>query len=119
MQQCMAEKGWDVEVLPDGGIVSDVPPEQISQRNQAMGECAKQHGDAGPQPPPSEEEYRQAYRELLKTAECLQAEGFEVDPAPSEDAFVESQGAIWSPYDTITPQSEREWLELNAKCPQP
>ena len=120
MQECMAAKGWTVEVLPDGqGIVSDVPPEQAPQRRAALDECSDEHGFSDPPPPQTPEQLRDNYAALLDTAECLRGEGHVIEDPPSEEVFVETAGAAWHPYTSVDVTDMDEWYRLNEVCPQP
>ena len=119
MQRCMAEKGFTVEIMDDGGISSDVPTEQISQRDAAMEACTSEHGFDQPPEPLTDAQLSELYDDLVEVKECLEEAGHEVDDPPSLQSFVDSQGAAWHPYDSLDPSSLAEFQDVERQCPQP
>ena len=41
------------------------------------------------------------FAELLVQADCLKDHGYPVEDAPSQQAWVESRGAVWNPFDAV------------------
>jgi len=72
----------------------------------------------------SDEQLRDIYGEVIKTADCIRGEGLEPGTPPSEQTFVEQvrtgQGG-WDPYSEIYGPgglTEDEYFALLEKCPR-
>jgi len=68
-----------------------------------------------PEPTDPEAFYRELYAFYLTVKECLEGEGYQVPEPPSLEAFVESAGSVWYPYDLV-PVSRQEKLK-ETRCP--
>lgn len=58
------------------------------------------------------------YDFLLEVRSCVEAEGYAVEPPPSRESFIESQGAEWHPYEGMDRISAQEFNALERACPQ-
>ena len=97
---CLRRYGFDGEIAPDLGILTDVPPDQQERFFEVSASCREEVGAQfglrfGT---PTPEELTTSFRELLYVRACMIDEGYPVDPPPSLEQYVESQGAIWHPY---------------------
>lgn len=77
MTECLAGRGWDVQLEVDGGLsaygIAD--PEEYDADFEA---CEAEHGYHLPQRPLTPTEAEQKWDELLATADCMRDLGFEV-----------------------------------------
>ena len=123
--QCLTDKGWDVTLTWDGGIeVSSetIPEAQIALYDADSEECWSVID--GRVASMQDDEIAGVYRDELTTRDCLIEQGYEVEPPPSEQLFVESfRGARWSAYGgaeiPFASLTEDAWRKLNVACPQP
>ncbi len=105
----------------DGFTVGSIPVEQREVFWEADADCQRQAGPRPVAPPPSEEEIAQIYEELLEVADCLRNEGYDIAPAPSLEAFVDTyETGPWHPYLSLPDDlSASEWDRLERVCAQP
>lgn len=116
---CLNGKGWKATVVGDSFGVDSVPTEQYNQYLADIASC--EEGVL-----PSAESYTASqwaewYGMWVKTAECLTAEGFEVEEMPSEQAFIDAAGN-WNAYTYLFDSmqlSSQDFIALEQKCPQP
>jgi hypothetical protein len=118
IEECLAEFGLAgvFERRPGGGFTaSGVGENEIS----IMQQCRESASERWPDPPPpvSATEFAALYDLYMKQAECLEQEGYEVEP-PSLDRYIDIQGN-WVPYDDLPEMHDgQEWLRINEACPQ-
>jgi len=121
--QCLIDGNWPVtsNAAGDGFTVGSIPVEQREAFWEADADCQRQAGPRPVAPPPSEEEIAQIYEQLLEVADCLRKEGYDIAPAPSLEAFVDSyETGPWHPYLSLPDDlSASEWDRLERVCPQP
>lgn len=123
--RCLADKGWDVTITWDGGVGVDstsIPDAQYGLYEADSQECWGQI-DARITSMSSDQIAR-VYDLEVATVDCLTTEGFNVDPPPSRQAYIDSfQTNRWSAYATSSASpgtlSESEWRAINESCPQP
>ncbi len=118
---CVADQGLPVEVSPEGDVnfESEIEEEHALFAKYAEAcndELIKQGLVAAATGTP--EFWEAEYERLQAVADCVRAEGYDVDDPPTLAVYVESQGAAWHPYSQVQPQSQAEIDELNAICPQ-
>lgn len=123
--QCLRDRGWDVTINWDGGIEansSQVPSGQQDLYVSDEKECWALIDDRIERM--DSEAIADVYKQELATRECLIDHGFDVDPAPSEQQYIDSfHDERWMAYGastlTTTPIGESEFREVSEKCPQP
>lgn len=114
---CMEERGWPVEVDPEGGVVASVPDQQVTQLNESWYVCWASY-------PPLEQYLRPLDDEQLgrlydyyvdELTPCLRAEGHAVDP-PSRERWLHDRatGQDWMPYFDVEGAPDEE---LERRCP--
>lgn len=120
MESCLAAAGFEVEVMPDGGIMMTYPNDQDEAASAARQGCLEGFPEYDPDPPaPTNEQLRELYSALLETKTCLEGRGIVVSDAPASDVFVENP-ASWHPYESVPKDLPIDsWYELNDECPQP
>lgn len=115
--ECMGNLGWSVTPNDDGGVSSAIPPGQKSAYDAARDQCAELIGTYG-HAPLTEAELRTVYRAQLATRDCLLDLGYDVPEPPSEQAFLDLEGA-WSPYmDLPSGALDQTFDEVTGACPQ-
>ncbi len=122
MVTCMADAGWAVEIVPDGGISADFDENQFDAYKSALADCRAQHDGDVSAPDFTDPELRLLYQMTSETASCLVDQGYEITSKPSEQSFVDSKGS-WDPYGDIwypgTDLTSEEFGELLGICPRP
>lgn len=125
--QCMQDQGFPVSVDPEGRTWVD-PGTDETRFHEAMAAC---HDEAVfPTPvPASDEELRGIYALELKRMDCLRSHGYEPEPAPSLEVFIDGyrQAASagvppWDPFDPTRVDPALDWegiQELHEACPDP
>lgn len=113
MKACLKEKGFEVSILPDGGIESKVAPEQQEAFLSARQECLDELGYGGPPPSLDPGVLILIYEERIATRECLADEGYSMAEPPTQETFVDSGGA-WDPFEDVPPGSQDA---ARAACP--
>lgn len=119
MQRCMADAGFEIEILEDGGISSQVAPEQIGVRDDAMNRCADDLGFAEPPAPLTDDQLTALYDSYVEVAECMADSGYPTAEPPSKQTFVDSGAQDWHPYDAVPVGSVSDFAALESDCPQP
>lgn len=105
--ECMRDQGLEVTVLGsiDGqvGIVRDNRVVSDAQFDTAYERCNGELLDTGLIAPPIMDRAAlgEQYDRLVEAAECLTALGYDVAPPSSREAYIDSRGAAWSPFDSI------------------
>lgn len=125
MQRCMAASGWEMTILPDGGIESaPVPTGQEEEFQSEFDRCNSESGIRAPDMTRGRAE--KYYNELVAVGECLGELGYEFSPVPSEESSVESlmteSDPLWDPYDELLIREdfdEASYLEAQEHCPRP
>ncbi|WP_395641000.1 hypothetical protein [Pseudolysinimonas sp.] len=123
---CMVDSGWpDVRATPDNGVESGtIPAGQEEAYDLAMYVCHASYPLDLKYIRPLTEEQKSALYAYLRDelAPCLEAEGFNVSDAPSEQAFLESYDETggWDIYASVVSAglSQEAWYEINEVCPQ-
>lgn len=120
--ECFREHGFDGEIDDDMGILTDVPPDQQDRffeinelcREAVAGEFGLTFGE------PTVEELTIAFRSYLYVRECMILEGYPVDEPPSLDVYIQSEGAVWHPYNAFmtSPDGPTGLADLEETCPQ-
>jgi len=119
---CLRDRGWEVDIDWDGGILSDstkIPAAQLDLYLADEKDCLQ---TAWSSLKIDDAEKDRLYAAELATKECLENEGHEIPEPPSEQVYLDSYDAgpwmAWS-YVDVRPLSEDEFKALNMKCPQP
>lgn len=132
LAECTARQGVHVTVDPSGdGVTWRAPTGQEEVYNDVVNQCAeevaKRFGiDTGDPTPTDLARWYDAY---VTTYHCMIDHGYPSDPPPSKDAYVDSGGTIWHPYNAIfagddpqlrpgEPFSSEAFRELENTCPQ-
>lgn len=120
--RCIRTGGGEVELVNAVTFSANPGPDMSDQQMQElMSDCRAKAG-----PPPERqtdpETARRVYAAYLDVRECLMGLGYEPDPPPSEDVFVESFGGQdggWFPYNGLEDQfvSMGQQLEVEEQCP--
>ncbi len=123
--ECMRRYGFDGEIDErDLGINFGKIPDEQFDRFLEVGEiCRKEEFERygltlGV---PTREELEASYRMNLYVRECMIMEGYPVSQPPSLEAYIESLGAIWHPYDAFVESGQGGvfgFSELQETCPQ-
>ncbi|MBT1585245.1 hypothetical protein [Curtobacterium flaccumfaciens] len=119
-ERCMTAAGFpQAKAMPDASLVSgQVPEDQSEPFAVAEYTCGAEYPMAAKYQTAFNESqlewlYRYSTGELAK---CLQDRGISVERGPSEQEFIDSDGA-WSPYRSVgLPQSR--YYELVTACPE-
>jgi len=119
MQRCMSDAGFEIEIMKDGGIASQVAPEQIEVRDAAMSRCADELGFSVPPAPLTDDQLAAIYDRYTDVADCMAAAGYPTAEPPSEQTFIDSGGQGWHPYDAVPVGSVSDFAALESDCPQP
>lgn len=123
MAECLNGKGLDTIVI-DGALSSTQNDSNASLDVLTLNdECQSELVDAGvldPPAAPTEEYFSGAYDYNLTVKACLAEQGHETPDPPSREAYIEAQGANWSPYAEIDTAvlGVDGWDRLNELCPQ-
>ena len=122
MQGCLQEKGWDVEVSPDGGMNMTVPTGQEDAYDSDVKACEASFG-YDVVPVYTDDQVREIYKKVVATADCLTEQGYEPGTPPSEQAFVEqvkSGPGGWDPYSDLYPSTmdNEEYYAALGQCPR-
>ncbi|GAB3615907.1 hypothetical protein GCM10027416_04640 [Okibacterium endophyticum] len=121
LADCLNEKGWDVTLNEATGSVEfEGTTEQMDQYEIDQAECMPED-DSIPLEELTSEQWTALYEMELETAECLRAEGIEIEEAPSEQVFIDRYKSSdpWTSYTFVGDVSSDRWDELNTLCPQP
>jgi hypothetical protein len=121
-RECLADRGFPSESVPSasGGLWrAPIAEDQAEAFRLASEECLIESGLLTGEPiqPPSSEYLSAYYDFLLELAQCVEAQGYPVRDPPSRETFIESEGAIWHPYEQVG-ASEEDFLQLEEACPQ-
>ncbi len=122
--ECFRRYGFEGEIDPmDLSIGFETPPEQQERFWEVNQLCLQEEFEwlGYPLGKNSPEELRRHYRAYLYVRECMIAEGYPVDDPPSLEAYVESGGEIWHPYDALMQGGEGSptfFTKLEQICPQ-
>lgn len=121
LADCLNEKGWDVELNEATGSVGfEGSTEQADQFEIDQAECMPED-DSIPLEEFTDEQWATLYDMELATAECLRAEGVDIEQAPSLQVFIDRYKSPepWMSYAFVGEVSSDRWDELNTLCPQP
>lgn len=116
LASCLRAEGWQVTWTDDGGMEVDYSGSSEEAFFASEDACEER---IGPQPTPApltENEIAEFYRQDLQIAECLAAQGVEVDEPPSLELYTQDYLAMeppWAPYDGV-----HDTAAL-AACPRP
>ncbi|WP_168625786.1 MULTISPECIES: hypothetical protein [unclassified Cryobacterium] len=118
---CLAEQGYDVVVDSQGSISSTGGGEAFQVAYYTCEATYPLHPDY--LRPLSEAQLAHLYNYFLNTLKpCLEAEGYDVPPAPSLQRFLETynEGGGWIVYGEVAGAKlpPGEWGRINALCPQ-
>lgn len=124
LQQCMADKGWKIEVQPNGAFKATVPPDQQNAYLADQDACAQAFETDHPAPKLTVADFRDLYEQELEAMACLEKAGFPATRPPvSEQQYVDDYSAgrapSWHAYLAVTGLSGDEFAEVEKKCPQP
>jgi len=117
LADCVESAGFDVR-LEDGGLAARPGPGQEPFYRKALASCEQSAVDSGlvKELVPPDDEYLAAWWEaFMLTHECLVEAGYPVSVPPSQDAYVESDGQNWHPYEMLPPAVIPEVEQI---CPQ-
>ena len=104
---CLRDEGLAVEVTYEAGTAGFTYDNRIVSNelfDEKFAVCQQQleaEGAIGPPPSGDPAYLASVYRKLVDAARCLEEAGYEIPPPASEDAWVESRGAAWNPFDEI------------------
>ncbi len=116
---CLAERGWEVEQMPDGGFTpGEIPDEQVEEWNGATTECWE-HANVRPENF-SQNEWEEWYGNTIETSRCLEAEGYSLPEQPTLQEFIDG-GGEWSPYVELLGSgvmSDGEFTVVQDICPE-
>jgi len=119
---CLREEGFSAEAGFDG-VATSAPPGQEEPFAIANYACALKY----PINPRenielNDDQVRYIYDYATQVmTPCLNAEGYDVPPAPSRETFIATYGqeGFWEPYGLVAQATGgKEWENINRKCPQ-
>ncbi|MFV0307950.1 MAG: hypothetical protein ACK5OX_09430 [Desertimonas sp.] len=114
MRRCMAERGWSLEIMEDGGVTIDYPPGQEERGRADMRECGE--SVTPPIVALNDDELSDYYDALTGQIDCLRDAGFAYTELPSRERFVASGGA-WSQFGGYPGPDEVN--QARRACPDP
>lgn len=122
MESCLSSHGWDVKTTPDGGVWAEYSQEQSDRYDADREECEKTFGYDVP-PTYDETQLRAMYKQVLATADCIRAKGYDPGTAPTEQTWidqVQNGPGGWDPYHDLYPDviAEAEYYTLIEQCPR-
>lgn len=92
---------------------------RVEELRSATDEChSRAYAMLPPGPVIDEAYYERFFDFLLDLKECLEGEGWTVPDPPSKEVWVESEGAVWHPYERMGALSGERLAALEAVCPQ-
>lgn len=119
---CLKDRGWEVTIEWDGGVIADsrtIPIEQKPLYEQDTKECFEEM-DARLVLDDSEKE--RLYNAELATRDCLIELGHEIPGPPTLqtylDTYEDRPWTAWS-YVDLRNMVESDYRQLNEACPQP
>lgn len=114
VQRCMADRGWSIEVMEDGGVFAEYPPGQEESGRADLQEC----GEAATPPlvPMTDEQLSDFYEALALQIDCLRAASFPYDDLPSREQYISSGGA-WAQFGGYS--SPEQVTAARSACPDP
>lgn len=113
---CIEAAGFGVEIHDDGYMVRQ--GEQEDAANEAVAQCRQAAVDSGliaERQPPDADDFSAWYDAYQLTYDCLKDHGYPVSTPPSRDAYIDSEGVNWHPYEQIDPS---EIAQIESQCPQ-
>lgn len=114
---CMEDRGWPVEVDPEGGVVASVPDQQVTRLNESWYVCwaSYPHLEQYLRPLDDDQLGRLYDYYVDELTLCLRAEGYAVDP-PSQERWLHDRatGKDWMPYFDVEGAPDEE---LQRRCP--
>lgn len=117
LQTCMDTKGWEVTMDESGGAAEPFDSqERLDSFGRDRDDCLVHVAEVVPRT--EEVPAVSAYERDLVTRQCVEAQGYEVDAAPSEAQ--DQRGATADPYDdpALRGLSQRAFDQLRATCPE-
>lgn len=121
--ECLTAEGF-VAIAEDGGFSSGAPFGQELPYALAYYVCSVEYPiNPREMVPLVEDQIRYLYDYYTQVmTPCLEAEGYEVPPAPSQQTFVSTYGQpeSWAPYTLVAEaaSSQEEWDRINRLCTQ-
>jgi len=125
LYECIAEKGWPVELLWDGGVLASsetIPNEQWDLYNADADVCRAEVDQRILAM--TDDEIRAVYQLELVARDCLIAQGYDVEEPPTEQTYVDRFfGNRWTAYGassiSTAQMPDSEWRTVNEQCHQP
>ncbi len=119
--RCLQDNGVPARLIPPGdGFEIPMLPEPQATAADSLADACMEGLRIPPYQQYSAEELAVLYDELLETKACLEEHGYDIDPPPSKQTFVESYYTDpWNPYVSLPDVSPAEWDKLQEDCPQP
>lgn len=124
LQQCMGDKGWKIDVQPNGGFKANVPPDQQNKYLGDQDACVKLFEEAHPAPKLTTADYKALYQQELTTMRCLDKAGYPAPTSPiSEQQYVDEYASgnapTWYAYLAVGNLSGDAFAKVEKQCPQP
>lgn len=120
---CLTDEGFYAEATSNG-LSSSADPGQEQELAVATYVCALKY-PTNPRTniPLNDDQKRFLYEYYTRVlTPCVEAEGFQVPPPPTQQSYIETYGneGSWNPYALVAEATggEEEWLRINALCPQ-
>lgn len=123
MAECLNAEGFDA-VAQDGGVGASAPIGQDLPFALAYYVCSVEYPiNPRVMVPLVDDQIRYLHEYYTQVmTPCVQAEGYDVPPAPSLQTYVSTYGqpGSWNPYELVAEAaiSEEEWRRINRLCPQ-
>ena len=124
LQQCMGDKGWKIEVQPNGAFKANVPPDQQNKYLGDQDACVKLFEQAHPAPKLTAADYKALYKQELSTMHCLDKAGYPAAATPiTEQQYVDEYSSgkapTWYAYLAVANISGDAFAQVEKQCPQP
>jgi hypothetical protein len=117
IDECLASAGFVRVLLPDGTYKVDARGLE-DELTEAWSDCTSRMSTALPVPVADDAYFAGYYDFLVELKDCVESEGYLVAEPPSKPAWIESQGALWHPFEGLDSLSDSELADLERACPQ-
>ena len=117
--ECMHAKGVEVNVVdgPTAGWEYDNRVVTESEFDSARQECTQELVASNQIRLAAERDLGAVYHALVEARQCLEDLGFVISSPPSEETWIETQGATWNPLDELHGRLTRgELADVHEQC---
>ncbi|WP_062464343.1 hypothetical protein [Demequina soli] len=115
---CMVDRGLPI-TIENGGYSYDNTVLDQGTIDATFDTCESElmsSGEIGADPLDDPAYLSAVFDDLLVQAECLVSHGYPVDEPPSREAWIDSKGAVWSPFDAVADGTVETLAEAESAC---